>query len=78
VVVQAPPFTEYCKVEPVGQGVVGAAMLPSLTVQFAEQMLFTTLTLAGAAVKVGQATQLPVTVVVFTEVQPLLSVIVTT
>ena len=41
--------------EPVGQGVpVGAAILPPPTVQPVWQVLFTMVTLAGAAVKVGQ------------------------
>ena len=70
-----PPLTEYCKDEPVGQAAAGAVILPALTVQVDVQTLLTILTLAGAAVNVGQVTtQLPVTVADFEDIQPLLSV----
>lgn len=56
VVVQLTPLlTEYCKVEPAGQGVpVGAAMLPPVATQEALQVLLMIETFAGAVVKVGQ------------------------
>jgi hypothetical protein len=49
-------LTEYCRVEPVGQALAGAVILPPVAVQDAPQVLFTTVTLAGAVVKVEQVT----------------------
>jgi hypothetical protein len=51
-----PPFTEYCKVEPVGQAVAGTAMTPPATAQDALQALLVTTTGGAAAVKTGQQT----------------------
>ena len=60
---QAPPFTLYSNVEPVGQGVPeGAVMLPPDTVHPVLQALFIIVTLAGAEVKVGQLAQRQFTV----------------
>jgi hypothetical protein len=58
VVVQAPAFTLYCKVDPVGQGVpVGAVILPPETVHPVPHVLFVMVTLAGAVDRVGQVRQ---------------------
>ncbi len=56
VLLQAPPFTLYCSVLPVGQPVAGALMLPPLTVQDEVQLLLVTCTSAGAFVRLGQQT----------------------
>ena len=56
VLLQAPPFTLYCSVLPVGQPVAGALMLPPLTVQDDTQLLLVTCTSAGALVRSGQHT----------------------
>jgi hypothetical protein len=52
-----PLFTEYCKVEPVGQAVAGTAITPPATKQLALQVLLVTTTDGAAAVKTGQGTQ---------------------
>ena len=50
----APPFTLYCNVDPVGQGVpVTALMIPPLTEQVASHALFVIVTFGGAVSNVG-------------------------
>ena len=69
VLLQLPPLTWYCSVEPAGQGMpVGAVMRPPESVQAEAQLLLVILTLAGAPLKVGQT---GVTVTTFVVVQPL-------
>ena len=59
----APPFTEYCKVDPTGHGVpVGAVMLPPFTVHPVAHVLFIIVTLVGVALRSGQAAHKQLTV----------------
>ena len=56
-----PPSVEYCRVEPAGQDVAGAATTPPLKVQLLHELWLLTIATGAAAVKVGQiATQLMV------------------
>lgn len=53
----APLFTEYCKVEPAGQGVpVGGEIPPPVATQALLQVLLTTVTFGGAVANNGQQT----------------------
>ena len=65
-----PPSVEYCKVEPAGQDVAGAAIRPPLKVQLLHKLWLLTIATGAAAVKSGQVvTQLMVALAVV--VQPL-------
>ena len=56
-----PPSVEYCKVEPAGQVVDGAAITPPLNAQLLHELWLLTIATGATAVKVGQmATQLMV------------------
>ena len=58
--VHEPPFSLYCILEPVGQGVpVGADIVPPLTRQLELHVELTIVTFAGAAVSPGQVPHKP-------------------